>query len=249
MRWPVAIACLAGVGCGRIGFDSASNGGDAGTGADADAASGGCGPAIGLVQASVMSLANGECSGVSCAATFTSGVLAGDLVVVTITNHDGGSISSVSGGGVTWMEAIANVTPGGSRLFIYYGIDTSGGTKTVAVNGASDSWGIELSEWAGVSSSTDGVASNNGTSAVASTGMIGTTTARDLLVALEVDVNFVTVGPQAPFSALTGSTSSIQSHSPGYQIVSATGVYGATWNLAGSINWAAAVIAFSGCTS
>ena len=156
------------------------------------------------------------------------------------------TVTPVTGGGVTLTQAVTVQIGIEENLYIYYGTNSSGGTKTVTINGTSDNWVLEVSEWSGLANSgtLDVTGSATGTGTSPSSGNVTTTNANDLLIAFETDFSGAppSAGPTNSFTALN-SGSLNQPHNPAYRIVSATGTYNTGWTI-GSNSWGGVIAAF-----
>jgi hypothetical protein len=201
------------------------------------------------------------------AATFASNITAGNVLIATITGSTGASLTSLTGGGVTWTQAVTVQVPSAQRLWIYYGANSSGSSKTVTLEGTAGRWTMQVAEWAGLDNygTLDAAASMTGTNSFPVSGDVTTTAAGDLLIAVESDLTNLSAGLIVGygFTALAGGAQTTpgqalytnQNHSPAYRIspgitstlTPADWVTGAArnqWQLSSSSTYAAAIAAF-----
>ncbi len=205
------------------------------------------GTAVTLVQDAPIA----QCStATSCTATFGVNIAAGHALIATFSSNHGGTLTSVTGGGVTWTQAINIQLGTQEQLYIYYGTSSSGGTNTVTINGTSDNWALEVSEWSGLANAATldvtGSATDTAGSTIASSGNAVTANANDLLIAFETDFSGAApaAGPTNSFTALHSGFLN-QPHNPAYRIVSAGGTYNTTWTIGPVANpWAGVIAAF-----
>jgi outer membrane protein assembly factor BamB len=195
-------------------------------------------------------------------ATFGSNVTAGNVLVATISAKNGGTLTSVSGLGVAWTQAVTvQPTGGAGRLWIYYGTNSSGGANAVTIQGSADRWGLEVSEWSGVDNSAALVGTNSNVSVsngtVVTSGNVTVSTDGALLIGIETDssggASSWSFGDDPSSTALqpgtganySGATFANHVHQPSYKI-GAPGTYGMRWSVSGiyAQSWGAAVAAF-----
>ncbi|HEV8398198.1 MAG TPA: hypothetical protein VGQ18_00015, partial [Gemmatimonadales bacterium] len=189
-------------------------------------------------------------------ATFSSNVTAGNAVIATITGSTGASLTSLSGGGVTWTQAVTQQVGSAQRVWIYYGTNSSGGTKTVTLEGTAGKWTLQVAEFSGIDNSAplDGTASATGTSAFPPSGNVTVTSPGALLIAVESDSTGLSanVSTGDGFTILQGGATSFgqalytnQSHNPAYRITPSTGVHREQWaNNTSTAVYGAAIAAF-----
>jgi hypothetical protein len=206
--------------------------------------------AIGFLQQ-----ATGGGSGVSnYTITLTSKPATGDALVLSHSADLQGAtdISSVTGGGVTWVFA-SKATAGQNRDHeIWYGCNASGsGTTTITVtllgnlgggNGASGN----VSEWSGIAASSclDQTASNNGSSTSPTTGITpATSQANELLIGGMHSDDDAASAPSNGFSALNFVTTASGGTYSGYRVVSSIGTYSTGWTTI-DVKWAASIATF-----
>ena len=163
---------------------------------------------IGFVQSSSTETATGSQESV----TLPANVTPGDGLVLLFSNvTDGNTVSSISGGGVSWQEAnIENDNAFTADSEVWYGLGSTGGagtaTITVGLSGtAAKAYPINVSEWSGIGGLDQvpaGTFDHTGSS-VADAPSITPTQSDDLFVAA-VGANSTTTGsPGGGFSALS----------------------------------------------
>lgn len=179
----------------------------------------------------------------------------GAMLSLFIGHVSSASISSVSGGGVTWSK-VGNVTESATTSTIEHWVghnsSGSGTTITIVVSNTYGAYECNFSEWSGTD--TSGVAdpaetTNSGTSNTMTTASVTPTAGKEvLLLACGVTLAHVTNTPSGSFSALACSAtaqpaSSSTNYAFAYRIVSsASGSYSTSWPLAVSYRpWGAMI--------
>lgn len=211
---------------------------------------------IALVQQKFSYTASGGSS--SKVITLDSAPTAGSTLVLMIKNDAGQTVTSVSGGGVTWARHTTLTSSVPTKTEIWLGPNSSGsGTAiTVVVSNTYQRYSASVSEWSGMPTTTtaDGGSaadSANPSPTTPSVSPTGGTPVLLLAVAVGVSGRSLTAGPTGGFTALdvTGGPPTAD-RSLAYQIVaSASGSYQAGWtNSAGYGNTMAGLYAFTGDT-
>jgi hypothetical protein len=166
------------------------------------------------------------------------------------------SISSVTGGGVTWTQ-LASVTNSNSSMATeLWGGDNSSGSGTTITVTVSDTYGgrvdVNVSEWSGMPatrSPSPAPSTNTGTSATLTTSSVTPTASNEvLLLAVGVATNgTVTNTPSGGFTALSrAGVTTFEGF--GYRIVpAASGSYSTTWaNSVAYWPWATIIAGWDG---
>jgi hypothetical protein len=200
---------------------------------------------------------SGTASESSVSLTLASATTTGDWLILAVAdqaNHSG-TVSGVSGGGVTtWTEATG--ATGGSNAGdaeIWYGSVTAGSSTSVTVSfsGKTQVQLANVSEWSGIASSSPlDAASSSAPDQPATSftaGPITTTTDEDLVV---TDAYTAAGGPSTQ-DATPGYTQLSQSNGgssyqgwAAYQDDTSTGNISAGWTASSSAVWATAIAAF-----
>ena len=189
----------------------------------------------------------------------------GDTLILTVGDDYShtATVSSVSGGGVpatgsgSWTKVTeTNGSSGDGEAEIWYGQVTSGGTTAITVTlSGSTNWQLaNVSEWAGIASSSpvDASTSSNGSATSFTAGPITTTQAGDLVIS-DAWTSFNSPGFTSPQNSTTlGYTALSQTMAGGsyyrawgaYTIDSSTGSISAGWTGPGSGFYATAIAAF-----
>ena len=166
--------------------------------------------------------------------------------LVLFSANDNVPISSVSGGGVSWVSA----SSGGSHsvINIWYGLNSSGSGSAITVTyaDATGSGGVNVSEFSGIATSNAldvAPATSSGVSTTPTTPTAVTNNAHDLILAAAADTDLAatTAGPTNSFIALTEAASA-NKIVPAYRIVSATGSFSTSWT-EGNDGWDTAIVA------
>jgi YHS domain-containing protein len=163
---------------------------------------------IGFVQSSSTETATGSNETL----TLPAEVTPGDGLVLLFSNvTDGVTVSSVTGGGVTWQQANVENDDQTADSEIWYGLGSSGGAGTQAITvglsgTAAKAYPLSVSEWSGIGGldqAPAGISNDTVGSSVAEAPSITPTQSDDLFVAA-VGANAATTGsPGGGFSALS----------------------------------------------
>ena len=182
--------------------------------------------------------------------TLTAAPHIGDALVFQGASQ-GSHPTSITGGGVTWINATQKCANRCSD--IWYGLNSNGNGTTLTVSfGLSQNAGGNVSEWSGialfgaldVSSGIDNCCS--GSDNAPTTQSINTTNPTDLLIgeASVDDTLTITGGPTNSFTALTEVNNGTGSHAvPSYRVVSAASAYSTSWTTSGSLGWDTSIAA------
>jgi hypothetical protein len=179
-------------------------------------------------------------------------VVPGNALVATISSNHNGAITAISGGGVTWSQAVTAQNGPDERLYIYYGTQASGGATSVAITfDIQDNFAADITEWSGLAATgtLDGSGSlPAGTGTTASSGTVTTSHANDLMMTLVTDETgtLPAAGPTNGYTALSSGTLH-ELHQSAYRIVTTTGVQSTTYTFApGDQPWTGIIAAFAG---
>ncbi len=188
--------------------------------------------------------------------TLSTGVTAGDALILVIADQSSNSatVSSVSGGGVTWAKATSTGTTSDGDAEIWYGVNSSGTSGStvisVSLSGTTNVQIADVSEWSGVAttSALDKSAHATGSSATISAGSITPTESGELIIsdAYLAYLNSSTVAPTNGFTPLTelpGSTGYYRGYAAFLGDATSTSIT-TTWAEPGSGAWAAAIATF-----
>ena len=184
--------------------------------------------------------------------TLSANVKANDGLVLSYGNvHDGLTISSVSGGGVTWTKANQenDGASGTADTEIWYGIGSTGGTGTTVITAtltgtAAKTYPINVSEWSGIGGLDQAPAGtfNHTGSSVANGPPITPTNTGDLFISA-VGANAPSTGsPGGGFTAL--STGSATQVAFGRLIATDSASHEYTQGLTASTTWSGTGVAF-----
>jgi hypothetical protein len=195
-------------------------------------------------------------SATSVTPTLSTGITAGDALILVIGDQSSNSaiVSSVSGGGVTWAKATSTGSTTNGDAEIWYGLNSSGTSGstviTVTVSGSTNVQIADVSEWSGVatSSALDKSAHANGSSASISAGSVTPSQSGELIVsdAYLAYLNSSTVTPTNGFTSLTelpGQTGYYRGYGAYLGDATATSI-STTWTEPGSGSWSAAIASF-----
>ena len=186
--------------------------------------------AIALIQ-------QATCTGASSPVTCTiSAPASGNTLCVMEGASQGSAITSVSGGGVTWVAVSSSTVKFDAE--IWCGPNSSGSGTTITIN-----WSVggtlwaNTSEWSGMPTSLtkDGTARNNGTTTNPIATSITTTNASDVMLATVIDPQTLSSGPTNSYTALNTAQANRVQHA--YRIVSVTGAYSTDWTYGTSNDW------------
>ena len=180
---------------------------------------------------------------------------AGNTLALWIQNINGATVSSITGGGVTWALQAAWSNAGGARTELWLGPNSSGSGTTISVSVSNfyARYDINITEWSGMPATitADG-GSNTTTNNPNNLSPAITPTAGKPVLLLASDATFnqgISAGPSGGFTALNTVGGSSYGNFA-YQIVgSASGSYQCGWTSTGSYGTAAAgLYAFDGAT-
>jgi hypothetical protein len=160
-------------------------------------------------------------------------------------------VTSLSGGGVTWVPAVSQCSAV-ARAGVYYGLASTGGTRavTLVLDGGPDDFGIYVSEWSGIASSqaVEGASFNQASAdgGPLTTGTVGAISENDLLFACGAqDRSVVTAGPAAAFTALPSLAPKDDVQEEAYRLPGDAGIYATSWSLnAPAAQWCGILVAF-----
>jgi hypothetical protein len=175
---------------------------------------------------------------------------AGDALVLLTSSNGASGVTSVIGGGVTWIKIAASGA--NVNLDLWYGLDSSGASTTITVTyGATEDVSANVSEWSGIAiANALDVAwpNNSGSGGTTVTTVSATTTnANDLIIggfAQNANAS-ISSGPTNSFTQLTnaGGTVSPPLTGPAYRIVSSPGAYSTSWTVNTTNGWNSKFIA------
>jgi RHS repeat-associated protein len=192
--------------------------------------------------------------------TLTSNVTAGDALVMTVVgNPVSGTlpvVSSITGGGVTWVRGVSggNSTVGDDE--VWYGLNSSGGsgttTITITMTASTPGIGAWIGEFSGVaaSSALDTSGTNSGTGTTLSEPSMTTTSNGDLILGTTNGYNVPGSPPAAPWTDVAGpqyANGGLFTPLAYRTLASAGPVPVATWTQTSSA-WATAAIALKPAT-
>ena len=193
-------------------------------------------------------------SGTSLSTTLASNPNAGDALVLTLgAAPSSTSISSISGGGVTWAKAARSSTNRDSE--VWYGLNSSGSGKNVTTTlstACSGSCLINISEWSGIatSSALDATSTRTGSAVTIVTSPTSTTSNQnDLIIATErgTTSSVLTAGPTGAFTALAGASSSVGNST--YDVVTATVTTSTKWTFTSATSFDSVIAALKAATT
>lgn len=182
---------------------------------------------------------------------------AGNALRLLATSANVASISSVTGGGVTWaLEAEYHDVPNSIHAYIYRGENSSGSGTSVGVTipNTYATFEYNVSEWSGLDVTPvpdPAGATNNAASSTATTPTMSPTAGKEvLLMGVAFSNGTVTNSPSGGWTALnrSGSATSVGF---GYLVVaSASGSYSTTWaNAPGYSRWATVAAGWDGAAA
>jgi hypothetical protein len=188
--------------------------------------------------------ANTMVNALALSTTFTQPLIPSDVLVLI--GGAGTGIVSVSGGGVSWTQAVASYT--NKDIEIWYGVtDGSSPTITITANGMANNMRISVSEWAGLSTTSplDQVGHASDTTLAPATATVNTVNVRDLVIFAVADAAPTAFGTPAPgtWTGLTDANDSVTDQSAWFEAVSSAGSYIPTVSQTGA-KWDAAIAAF-----
>ena len=180
-------------------------------------------------------------SGTTVGVTLSQAAVAGDCLVAFASNNVAGkpTVSSISGGGVTWVVASESNT--NTDDAIWYGVNSSGSGTSITTTFSGDLTGgtgrVTVVEFSGVatSSAQDGSGvSNNGSGTAISTGTLTPTGGLNEVILATYKGGNISTGPTNSFTALNTAGTAFQS---AYLLVTSTsGSYSTSWTAA-STSW------------
>lgn len=205
--------------------------------------------AAGLATIALVRQATNTASGVaSCVVTITA-PNAGNALIAFIGYTSSASVTSVSGGGVTWVKAASDTGTTNEGCDIWYGLGSSGvGTSvTVTMPGVNTGIQVNVAEFSGVIASS-ALDQTNSTAAGISTAPLSNSITpaqnNELVVALlSAGASNTTAGPTNGFTALTQATNN-GFVAPAYIVQTTAGAVTTGWTLAASTGWNVNVASF-----
>lgn len=182
------------------------------------------------VQQKVASTATGN----SLAITLDSTPTAGNLLVITVHITLSYTVTSITGGGCTWVKAVSNASTRACEIWYGENNDGSSASITVNKNGYNTDWGYNISEWSGVATSSSLDTTANDTDTVTNTSSIPSVTpvasSNCLLIAASTSGSTRTAGATDSYTNLTDVNNTYCN--AGYRVVSsASGGYTTTWTV------------------
>jgi len=163
---------------------------------------------------------------------------AGNTLVLLTNSTNGATVSSVSGGGVTWEYVVTSTNAAGDKVELWIGPNSSGSgtTITVTVSNTYARFDLSVTEWSGMPTTSveDGGSEADTTSPDITTPSITPTAGQAVLLLAFANVYTTTVsaGPTGGFTAIP-TTGGSGFGDFAYQIVeSASGSYQAGWTTA-----------------
>lgn len=178
---------------------------------------------------------------------------AGNSLIVGVVNTSQVTASTygttaVSGAGATWYRGPTIVDGTAGTVDVWFGDNASSGAQTITVTtpGATDSVGIQVEEWSGLSHTsvvleTASYATATGNSTTPSVSPAPANLG-DLVWAMALSVNTQTASPAAPYTVETGPTNGgTQKSGVAYWVTSTMTANAASWTQT-SAHWAVAAI-------
>lgn len=186
-------------------------------------------------------------SGTSLDTNLSSAPRTGDMLILTYGGSPVSStISSISGGGVTWIKAVGSHTNRDSEIWYGLNASSSGTNVTTTISTACTSnCLINISEWAGMatSSALDATSTRNGFLATIPSPTSTTSNANDVVLTTEREVGVsLASGPTGAFAAL--ATASSSNGNSAYDIVTTTVTTSTSWTFATSTQFDTVIAAF-----
>ena len=197
----------------------------------------------------------------SVAPTLTSGVTAGDALILVVADESDNSdiVSGVSGGGVTWAKATSTGTTANGDAEIWYGLNSSGTTGSTAITvtfsgSASHKTNVQIadvSEWSGVAATgaLDQATNANNTIASISAGSVTPSVGGELIISDAYLLNGTSAQPTPTnsFTSLTqmpGQSGNYRGYGA-YLVDGSTSSISTTWASPGGAGaWSAAIATF-----
>jgi YD repeat-containing protein len=214
---------------------------------------GGSSGGIQLVQSATANYTTSNKSSIT--VTLPANVTAGDALVLMVADNPKTSIpkvSTVTGGGVTWVRGANGGTNAAGDDEVWYGVNSTGGsgttTITATMTAGTDTLAAYVAEYSGVATTSplDTSGTNSGTGPTATSPSLTTTTAGDLVVETTNLFNSVVTQPGLPWITVNGpSTSGTSFFDPiATQIDPTAGAISTSWNQGGTTYpWATAAVA------
>jgi hypothetical protein len=196
---------------------------------------------------------NSAPSGSTLTVTLTSSPSSSNVLIATLSSVDtGGSYASTitSLDGASWTQVCQATNDSNSDAEVWVGTSPSSSTVhvfTAANVSAPSVTNAQISEWSGLSSTSDKTNMGTGQSGTVATGSITTTNANDAIFAAAGNNGAVSTGPGTGWTSFTFSYD--QNHAGAYQVVSSTGTYSATWSWGGNNIWSACIAALKASTA
>lgn len=163
----------------------------------------------------------------SATVTMDASVASGNTLILTAFCN---TTPSVSGGGVSWTQAV-----GATNVFIYYGHGADGTSSeiTVTVSGRSAYAVANVSEWSGLANATPEATNQNAiTGTTPATGSAALTSSTGIAIACAGfrDSSYSS-GPTDSFTRMSSATILIYIIEPAYRILSSAASYSTEWTL------------------
>lgn len=173
---------------------------------------------------------------------------AGSLLVVVIGTLDQ-RVTGITGGGVTWAEAVHDFNAKDAE--IWYGFDSSGsGTSIVVTMAGSTDSAASFTEWSGIDTASPLDQTNHATatSTTPATGSVTPTSDNQLLIAMFNSVQNPSAGPTGGFTPLTQIIQGTQHVSSAYLIQTSATLASPSWTTT-SAPWDACIATFKPATA
>lgn len=173
----------------------------------------------------------------------------GNSLIAQIAGGAADSITSITGGGVTWSKALRKAGSSTSAE-IWYGHGSSGSGTTITLNRSGRSPGpmcANVSEWSGLNNAAPEATNNNSdvANAIVTTNSVTPSSTNALVVGNAVwTLNDYSTGPTNSFTRMTQTNITGAFIEEGYQIESSAIAYSTGWTLTAGIAWAATIAAF-----
>lgn len=207
----------------------------------------------------VQQVAAKSVSGGSATKTFTiAAPAAGSALRLLISSDNLFTISSVTGGGVTWTQlSVADNTTASHRIWMFGGDNSSGSGTTISVtiSNTYNTFECNISEWSGLDTTPvadPSPGSSTGTSNTLSTATATPTAGKEVLL-LAVggeQSNTVTNTPSGSFTALSRSGTATKQGFAYRIVASASGSYSTTWPAAVSYGtWVTLIAGWDGAAA
>lgn len=190
-------------------------------------------------------------SGTSVSCTLTSAPAAKDGLVLTWgSNPNNATISTVSGGGVTWARLAGSNTNRDTEIWCGASSSGIGTTISITTNATCSGSGClaTVLEFSGFGCNVDQAPSGvSGTSNSPATPSITDISANDLILAVsrDADTGNLVSGPTNSFTAMHSPVTT-DAYNSAYRLVNGTGAYSTAWTISSSQPWDAAIVSLSG---